>query len=67
MQTFNSEVKKGNTHWLNYNYTLLFRALDESDKMFSYLKKCLKEKDTPLIFIKVDPVWDEFRNDPKFI
>jgi DNA-binding LytR/AlgR family response regulator len=35
--------------------------------MFEYLEKCLSEKNTPLIFINVDPVWNEFRNDPKFI
>ena len=66
MQNFNSEVKKGNKHWLNYNYTLIFRALGEDDKMFGYLQKCLEEKDTPLVFINVDPIWDEYRNDPKF-
>jgi len=67
LKNFNSEVEKGNRHWLNYNYTLLFRALDEKDKMFEYLGKCLQQKDTPLIFINVDPVWKEYRNDPAFI
>ena len=52
---------------INYNYTLIFRALGETEKMFEYLEKCLGEKNTPLIFINVDPVWNEFRNDPKFI
>jgi tetratricopeptide (TPR) repeat protein len=67
LQNFKSEVDKGNRHWLNYNYTLLFRALGENEKMFEYLEKCLEHKDTPLIFINVDPVWKEFRNDPVFI
>ena len=67
MKNFKSEVDKGNRHWLNYNYTLLFRALGEHKKMFEYLGKCLEQKDTPLIFINVDPVWKEFRNDPVFI
>ena len=51
LQTFKSEVTKGNLHWLNYNYTLIFRALGETEKMFEYLEKCLGEKNTPLIFI----------------
>ena len=67
LRHFNSEVEKGNQYWLNYNYTLIFRALGERGKMFEYLEKCLQEKITPLLFIKVDPVWNEFRNDPQFI
>ncbi len=53
-------------HWLNFNYTLIFRALEETEKMYEYLEMCLEMKDTPLIFINVDPVWNEFRDDPHF-
>jgi adenylate cyclase len=67
LKNFNSEVDKGNPHWLNYNYTLIFRALGETEKMFKSLEKGLEEKNTPLIFINVDPVWNEFRSDPAFI
>jgi len=34
--------------------------------MYEYLEKCLEMKDTPLIFINVDPLWNEFRDDPQF-
>jgi tetratricopeptide (TPR) repeat protein len=64
---FCSQVGSGNLHWLNYNRTLIFRALGETEKMFDYLGRCLLEKNTPLIFIHVDPVWNEFREDPQFI
>ncbi len=64
---FSSEVSSGNLHWLNYNHTLIFRALGEREKMYEYLERCLAEKNTPLIFIHVDPVWNEFRDDPRFI
>ena len=67
LKDFNSEVDNGNLHWLNYNYALIFRALGEVDKMFKHLEKCLGEKNTPLIFINVDPVWNAFRSDPQFI
>jgi len=67
LRRFNSEVEKGNRYWLNYNYTLIFRALGETGKMFEHFEKCLEEKITPLIFINVDPVWNEFRSDPHFI
>jgi tetratricopeptide (TPR) repeat protein len=67
LQNFNSEVDKGNLHWLNYNYTLIFRALGETEKMFEFLEKGLKEKNTPLLFINLDPIWNGFRSDPRFI
>jgi len=66
LQSFNSEVDRGNLHWLNFNYTLIFRALEETEKMYEYLEKCLEMKDTPLIFVNVDPLWNEFRDDPQF-
>lgn len=67
LRSFKSEVEKGNHYWLNYNYTLIFRSLGETGKMFEHFEKCLEEKITPLLFIQVDPVWNEFRSDPHFI
>lgn len=67
MHNFRDEVEKGNLHWLNYNYALIFRALGEHEKMFTSLKKGLEEKSTPLLFIQVDPVWKDLRDNPVFI
>jgi TolB-like protein len=67
MRRFKQEVEKGNLHWLNYNYALIFRALEEHEKMLRYLQKGLVEKNTPLIFIQVDPVWKEFNTKPQFM
>jgi adenylate cyclase len=66
MRSFSKEVETGSRHWVNYNYALIFRALDEKGKMLEYLKKGLEERNSPLIFIRVDPVWQEFRDDPAF-
>lgn len=66
MRLYQQEVEKGNLHWLNYNYALIFRALEEHEKMFKYLKKGLEEKNTPLLFLRVDPVWKEFRGNTEF-
>jgi DNA-binding LytR/AlgR family response regulator len=35
--------------------------------MMKYLKKGLEVKSTPLLFVRVDPVWKEFKDDPGFI
>ncbi len=67
LQDFKSDITTEKIRWLNFHYTLIFRALDETEKMFEYLEKCLGEKNTPLIFINVDPVWNEFRGNPDFI
>jgi TolB-like protein/tetratricopeptide (TPR) repeat protein len=66
LRSFSKENETGNQHWVNYNYALIFRALGEKGKMFEFLKKGLEERNTPLIFIRVDPVWKEFKNDPVF-
>jgi len=67
LKDFKSDLDSGYSHWVNYNYTLIFLALAETEKMFEYLEKCLDERITPLIFIRVDPVWREFRDDERFI
>jgi len=67
LKKYNTEVDRGNLFWLNFNYALIFRALGETEKMYEYLRKGLEMKDTPMIFINVDPVWNELRDDPQFI
>jgi len=67
LKDFKADLDKGYSHWVSYNYTLIFLALDETERMFEYLEKVLEDKITPLIFIQVDPVWDDFKHDPKFI
>jgi TolB-like protein len=67
LRAFSQEVEQGNRHWLNYHYALIFRSLDEKEKMFSYLQQGLEEKNTPLLFIRVDPVWKELKSDPAFV
>lgn len=66
LQTYKS-IADSKAHWLNYNYALFFRALGETERMFEYLEKSLKDKITPLLFLKVDPVWKELREHPEFI
>ncbi len=67
MRNYRREVEKGNLYWLNYQYALILRALGEHEKMFKFLKQGLEEKNTPLLFIQVDPVWKEFRSHPEFM
>jgi TolB-like protein len=67
LKSFNDEVKKGYEHWLSYNYTLIYRALGETERMYDLLEKSLTEKVTPLIFIQVAPLWKEYHTDARFV
>ena len=67
LKEFKSAIAEGYSLWLSYSYTLIFLALDETEKMFGSLEKSLDERITPLIFIRVDPVWGEFKNNARYI
>ena len=49
-----------------YFVALAEAALGEKDQVFAALERCLDEKDSWLAWIKVDPRFDEFRDDPRF-
>lgn len=66
LKDFKADLDNGYSHWVSYNYTLIFLALGETERMFEHLEKCLEDRITPLIFIQVDPVWDEFKQMPRF-
>ncbi|MCK4465270.1 MAG: hypothetical protein KAU83_06125 [Bacteroidales bacterium] len=67
LEKIKEQEKAGTDEFLNWSYTLIYLALNETDKMFKYLDKSLKEKVPSLLFIKVDPIFKPFRNDPRFI
>jgi TolB-like protein/Tfp pilus assembly protein PilF len=67
LRDFRSAVQAGYNHWVGYQYTLIFLSLGETEKMYEELEKSLDEKITPLIFVKADPVWEEFTRDPRFV
>ena len=66
LRDFNSAVEAGYGHWVGYQHALILLALGESEKMYEQLGKSLEEKITPLIFVQADPVWKEFKRDPRF-
>ena len=41
-------------------------GLGERDKAFAWLEKAFQERDVRLSFMKVDPKWYPWRNDPRF-
>ena len=44
----------------------VYAALGEKDQAFAWLDKAYEERDFILIFLKVDPMFDRLRSDPRF-
>ena len=50
-----------------YNFALVYNALGENDKALDYLEKGFAEKDVRMVWLKVEPKWNNLRNEPRFI
>ena len=45
---------------------MIHTGLGDNDQAFEWLESAYQERDVQLISIKVDPVWDPLRSDPRF-
>lgn len=50
-----------------YNFAIVYNALGESDKALDYLEKGFAEKDVRMVFLEVEPKWNNLRREPRFI
>jgi TolB-like protein/Tfp pilus assembly protein PilF len=50
-----------------YSIALIYNALDEKEKALDYLEKGFAEKDVRMVWLKVEPKWNNLRNEPRFI
>ena len=50
-----------------YNIALIYNALGEDGKALDYLEKSFAEKDVRMVFLKVEPKWNNLRSEPRFI
>jgi len=44
----------------------LYSRLDEKDKAFEWLETCFRERRVNLVFLNVEPAYDNIRSDPRF-
>jgi TolB-like protein/Tfp pilus assembly protein PilF len=51
---------------MSYSVASLYAALGDKDKAFAELEKSFVERDTELSRLKVDPLMDPLRDDPRF-
>lgn len=45
----------------------IYTALGESNQAFAWLQRAYQDRSSPLVWIKVDPWFDNLRADPRFI
>ncbi len=50
----------------SYGVALVYAGLGEKTKVYEWLNKAYDERSHWLVWLKVDPRWDEFRSDPQF-
>jgi DNA-binding winged helix-turn-helix (wHTH) protein/Flp pilus assembly protein TadD len=50
-----------------YNIAIIYNALDQTQPALDWLELAYNERDVRLPFIKVDPKWNGFRREPRFI
>jgi len=50
-----------------YNLAMIHNALGESRTALDYLEKAFAEKNVLMVFLKVEPKWNNLRNEPRFI
>lgn len=44
----------------------LYMGLDQKDQAFEWLDKAYRERSTELVSLKIDPLWDDLRPDPRY-
>jgi tetratricopeptide (TPR) repeat protein len=58
--------KRGNTFVPRSLIASVYGALGEKDKAFDLLEQAFFERDSLLVYLKVDPIFDPLRSDPRF-
>ncbi len=50
-----------------YSIALVYDGLGEKEKALNYLEKGFAEKDVRMVFLKVEPTWNNLRSEPRFL
>jgi len=49
-----------------YNIAMIYNGLGDTDKTLAWLEKGYQQRDTRMTFLKVEPKWNNLRDDARF-
>jgi DNA-binding winged helix-turn-helix (wHTH) protein/TolB-like protein/tetratricopeptide (TPR) repeat protein len=59
---------RSNQHYVpSYNIAMIYNGLDNREETLNQLEKAFEEQDARMIILKVEPKWNNLREDPRFI
>ena len=61
------DLKSNGRYVPSYNLAMIYNGLDNREETLTNLEKAFAEKDARLILLKVEPKWNNLRNEPRFI
>ena len=50
-----------------YHLALVYNCLDERDETLAWLERGFEQRDPKMTFLKVEPKWNNLRDDPRFV
>ncbi len=61
-------LKLSTTRYVSpYNIALIYNSLDERGNALEWLEKAYEQRDPKMTVLKVEPKWNNLRNEPRFI
>ena len=61
------DLKSNGRYVPSYNLAMIYNGLENREESLNNLEKAFAEKDARLILLKVEPKWNNLRNEPRFI
>jgi len=62
-----AQAQQDLTRYSLYHVAALYAELGEKEKSLEWLQKAFEERPYGLIFLKIDPAFDNIRSDPRFV
>ena len=60
-------LESSRDQWVSpYSIAMIYNGLDDRDQTLAWLERGLRERDPRMVFLKVEPKWNNLRNDPRF-
>jgi serine/threonine-protein kinase len=50
-----------------YHIALIHNGLGEEDQALTWLERGFEQRDAKMVFLKVEPKWNNLRNEPRFV